>query len=238
MGACLSTLGHSISDGARANQAVCSLLLGFFELGLSGVAAEVSLGESELAQLGIGTEGSHLLGKGKELGSLLSRGRELEDLSGGAGSLHLLDVGSRGVGDLTLLGLVLLAGEEHKLLLVGLDALHVGVHHIGILVVSAVINRDADGASERGGETGGLHLSESEASADAGLTSIALSAGVDNGSQLTERSGKTVGLLVLSLLSSDLLVGGLVKVAFDSHLPVLSEMSLVEDIIVFYHVAY
>lgn len=238
MGACLTNVGVRISDGATINQAVCSLLGGGGQLGLPFVPAEVSLGESKLARLSKSTEGSHLLGKGKELSSLLSLGRELEDLSGGAGSLDLLDVGGRRVSDLTLLGLAFLAGEEHKLLFVGFDALNVRVHHVGVFVVSAVVNSNSDGASEGGSETGGLNLSEREASANAGLAGIPLGAGEDNGSQLAKGNGKAVGLLILSLLSSDLLVCGLVKVAFDSHLPVLSEMSLVEDIIVFYHVAY
>lgn len=197
----------------------------------------VSLLEEEVTALLGSVEASHLLGDLDVLGSssgLDGQGKDsrVVDL---LGSLNL-SIG--GVVDLTLLGSAGSSGEEDKLALVSGEAGNVESHVLLVLVLSSVVNSNTNSSSESGRELGSADLSESEASAESLLTGVLAGHRVDNGSQLTKRTRGNLGRLGSSSLRSELLVSRLVEVASDSALPVLSEMSTVDHVIVFYHVAY
>lgn len=197
----------------------------------------VSLLEEEVTALLGGVETGHLLGDLDELGSSSGLNGEGED-SRGIVLLGSLNLSIGGVVDLSLLGLAGSSGEEDELALVGSETGDVESHVLLVLVLSSVVNSDTNGSSESGRKLGGADLSEGETSADSLLTSVLAGHSVDDRSQLTKGPGGNFGGLGSSGLLSEFLVRRLVEVAADSALPVLSEMSTVDHVIVFYHVAY
>lgn len=197
----------------------------------------VSLLDPEGAALGVGTVLLDGLGERLVDGLLGLLGGQPEngrvaDLSG------ILQSVSRRVVDLALLGLAVLAREQDQLRLVRLEASDVRGLHLGALVVAAVVDGDADSAGEGRGQTGGFALREGEASAEAGLGTVPLGLAMHNGAELAERAREVRELLVSSRLGPNRLVSVLVKEAFDSPHPVLSQMGAEQRVIVFYHVAY
>jgi len=177
----------------------------------------VLLGESnELIRLGGGGAWEH------SSADLVVGGGSLEDLSGG-------------VVDQALLWLAILAWEEDKLRLVGVQSFGVELHLIGASVGSAVINGNANSAGELGGETSGLKLIESESTTVADLSSVPAGAGRHDWTQLLDWPWEHGLALGVSALSSSQLSGGLVEVSFCSALPVLAEMYVWDDVIVLDH---
>lgn len=197
----------------------------------------VSLLEEEVTALLGSVETSHLLGDLDVLDTSNGLNGKGED---GRGKVLLgrLNLGIGGVVDLTLLGLTGSSGEEDELRLVCGESGNVEGHVLLVLVLSSMVNADTDGSSESGGKLGGANLSESETSADSLLASVLAGHSVDNGSQLTERSRRDFSGLSSSGLLSKCLVCHLVKVAADSSLPVLSQMSTVDHVVVLGHGAY
>jgi hypothetical protein len=197
----------------------------------------ISLLEEEVTALLGSVETSHLLGDLDVLGTSNGLNGKGED---GRGKVLLgsLNLGIGGVVDLTLLGLAGSSGEEDELALVGGESGNVEGHVLLVLVLSSMVNTDSDGSSESGGKLGGANLSESETSADSLLASVLAGHSVDDGSQLTERSRRDFSGLGSSGLLSKCLVCHLVKVAADSALPVLSQMSTVDHVVVLGHGAY
>lgn len=182
-------------------------------------------------------ESLHLLGDSLELRSVLSLSRELEDLVSNA----VLGLGKEllvRIVDLTLLWLAISSGEEDEFALVGRESCDIGSLHLSGLVVSSVVDSNSNRSSKSSTQTGFLELSKRETTAKTGLASILSSAAVDDWPQLAERSWEDLSFLIFSGLSSDLLVGSLVEEALDTPHPMLAEVVLVKDVIVFYHVSY
>ena len=211
-------------------------------LGLLGVLsglhslAVVSLVHSGLSESGIHSGILHLGGHSGELLGVVSGG-ESEDTVGGVLGSRLELIGRRIV-DQSLLGLVSSSGEQDKFLLVLVQSGNVQGHGVGVLVVSSVVNSDSNGSSPGGGQAGLLQLSKREASSELDLGTVAESLAVDDGSKLADGGDSSGGGLGSSVLSADGLVSRLVEEALDSPHPVLSQVRALNDIIVFYHVAY
>lgn len=197
----------------------------------------ISLLEEEITALLGSVETSHLLGDLDELGSssgLLGEGKDgsVEVLGG------RLDLSVGGVVDLSLLGLAGSSGEEDELALVSGEAGNVEGHELLALVLSSVVNSNTNGSGESRRQLGSANLSESETSTESLLTGVLAGHRVDDGTKLTKRSRGNFGGLISSSVLPESLVSRLVEVASDSALPVLSEMSTCDHVIVFYHVAY
>jgi len=204
---------------------MCSFLGCGLEFSLSLLSAMITLLEPEIALLLSGVTLLHGLGERLEDGGFGSGGGELIE-GGGDLLLDLTQIGGglSGVINLTLLRLILFSGEEDELLLVLGESGNVKGLSFSRLVVSSVINSDTNSSGKSGRKSGFLELSERETSTNLGLTRVLLSASVNNRSQQTKRSRRNGGSLSSSLLSSDLLMSGLVEEAFDTPHPVLSEM--------------
>lgn len=118
--------------------------------------ASVFLVDGELSDLSVDLGASEFLGD--LLGGLsdLSSGKSKNTggLVLGGGSLELL---SSGVSDVTLLWLVSFSWEEDQLALVAFKSLHIQLKSLLGEIVSSVVNSDADGSGESGGD---LSLSE------------------------------------------------------------------------------
>jgi hypothetical protein len=98
-----------------------------------------------------------------------------------------------------------------------------------------VIDRDADGASDLGVETGASELSEGESAAVANLASVLLGGLGNDGTKGFSRSGEDAGCLGDSILVSLDLLGGLVEVRLGALLPVLAEMDVDDHVVVLDH---
>lgn len=154
------------------------------------------------------------------------------DLVGGGGRLELL---SGGVADLTLLGLVVTAGEQDKLALVLGETSGV---HLELLLAgggAAVVDGDANGASELGGDASLLEFSESEATTETDLAGVLAGSGRDDGTEVLNGTGELGGGLLLSLLASNALLGGLVEMSLDTLDPVLAKVNLRDSVVVLDH---
>ena len=90
--------------------------------------------------------------------------------------------------------------------------------------MSSVINGNTDGPGKFGRKLGFLELGEGETSSEFALTRVFLSATMNDRSQKSKGPGVDSSGLIRSLLSSDLLMSGLVEEAFNASHPVLSEM--------------
>ena len=104
--------------------------------------------------------------------------------------------------------------------------------------MSSVVDADSDGLSEGWGKLGHLELLEGESSTELNLSSVLSGLSVDQWSQLGNWSWECSLGFLGSLVSSNSLVCGFVEEALNSSLPMLSQMRALNDIIVFYHVAY
>lgn len=153
-------------------------------------------------------------------------------LGGGGRGLELL---SGGVVDKTLLGLVLASGEDDELALVGVESGDVQLQLLLGGAGASVIDRDADGASDLGVETGASELSEGESAAVANLASVLLGGLGNDGTKGFSRSGEDAGCLGDSILVSLDLLGGLVEVRLGALLPVLAEMDVDDHVVVLDH---
>jgi hypothetical protein len=149
-----------------------------------------------------------------------------------------LELISGGVVDLSLLWSVSSLWEKNELGLILVQSFNVGGHGVGILVMSSVVNSDSNGSSESLGQTGLTEFLKREASTELDFVCISSSLPEYNWSKLANWSGSKSSCFGGSLLSSQLFVSWLVEEALHSVLPMLSQMSALEDIIVFYHVAY
>ena len=143
-----------------------------------------------------------------------------------------------GVVDFSLLDLTLVLWEKDELGLVVGQSLDVGVLHVLGFVVSSMVNADSDGLGEGWGKFSQLEFFERESSSELDLSSVLSSLGLNQWSQLGDWSWEGGLSFLGSLVSSKSLMCGLVEVALDSSLPMLSQMRALKDIIVFYHVAY
>jgi len=210
-------------------------------LGLLGISCFL-LTSSEVSLVGTGRSKSLenlLLLVGISDSSELSDGNRLlkgengtGDLVGSGGGLELL---SGSIVDETLLGLVLTSGEENELRLVGVKSFGVQLKLLFTRVSSSVINGDADGTGEGGGESSSLKFVQGEASAVSYLTSVLSGSGGDNRAERLSGSGEDTSSLCNSVLVSLGLLGGLVEVSLDSVLPVLAEMNVGNDVVVLDH---
>lgn len=150
-------------------------------------------------------------------------GRGLEHLSGG-------------VGNETLLGLELSLGEHDKLASVGLKSGDVLLELLLGGAGPSVINGDAELSGLLNGDTSGLELLESEATAEADLTSILAGRLGDDGPKGMSRSGEDAGSLGDSILVSLGLLSRLVEVALDAvSLPMLAKMHVDNHIVMLDH---
>jgi len=192
--------------------------------------------DSGLSQFLVSVELLHISSKGLDLASLGDL-FDTEDSIGGVlnGTSQLV---SGGIVDLSLLWLVANSWEQDQFVLVLGQSLNVGGHGVGVLVVSSVVNSNSDSSSEVLSQTNRLELIEREPSSELNLVAVLLGLSEDNWSQLADGGNSERGSLGSSSLLSQLLVSWLIKEAFDSSLPVLSQVGTLNDIIVFYHVAY
>jgi hypothetical protein len=92
--------------------------------------------------------------------------------------------------------------------------------------------------SESWGQTGGFELFKRETSSELGLGSVLSSLTEDNWSEFADGGNSSGGSLGSSSLESEFLVSWDIEKASNSSLPMLSQVSTLNDIIVFYHVAY
>lgn len=183
--------------------------------------------ENLLLLVGLGNRGKF------DLGSLADDGqRDTGDLGGGGGGFELL---SGGVVDFTLLGLVFTSGEEDKLALVGVKSCDVQLELLLAGAGSSVINGDSDSLGKGGGELGTLEFSEGEAAAVAHLTGVLAGGLGDNGTECLGGSGEDAGSLSNSILVSLDLLSRLVEMSLGSHLPVLAEMDVDDNVVVLDH---
>lgn len=175
-----------------------------------------------LGSLGDGTE--------LDLGLLVLDGHGVTlDLDG------LLELLGGGVGDETLLGLVLTAGEHNKLALVGVET---GNVHLVLLLAgagSSVIDGDANGAGDGGGDLGSLQLLQGEATAVADLTGVLAGGLGHDGSEALGRAGEDARSLCDSILVSLDLLSGLVEVGLGPLLPVLAQMHVDDHVVMLDH---
>ena len=175
----------------------------------------------------------HGLGQVLGLASSGGSGKTGDGILGG-----VLELVSGRISDLALLGVVSSDWEEDHLGLVIHESLDVLLHHVGVSVVSSVVDSDSDGSSEGLAQLGLTQLSERETSAVLDLGTILLGVAEDDGSQGGNRSSASSSGFLSSFFASDLLVGGSIEETLDSSHPVFSQMLAREDIIVTYHVAY
>ena len=183
--------------------------------------------ENLLLLVGLGNRGKF------DLGSLADDGQgDTGDLGGGGGGFELF---SGGVVDFTLLGLVFTSGEEDKLALVGVKSGDVQLELLLAGAGSSVINGDSDSLGKGGGELGTLEFSEGEAAAVAHLTGVLAGGLGDNRTECLGGSGEDAGSLSNSILVSLDLLSRLVEMSLGSHLPVLAEMDVDDNVVVLDH---
>lgn len=119
-----------------------------------------------------------------------------------ADGLDLLGAG------LALLGCLEVAGEEDEALLVGLQALNVGLEGLLGEVLATGVDRDTDGARKLAGDVGLLQLGEGETTASTN-TAVVLDGGAANdGAELVDGlRSDTGGLLLARVATAGLLAG-------------------------------
>lgn len=220
----------------RITLSSCSFLGVFGFLCSLGADTSVSLVDSLLPELLVGLEVLHTIGDRFLLASSddLWKGEELVSIVlGSSGELFL-----GGVLDHTLLLLALLGWEQDKFRLVFIQFSYVSGKAVSALVVSSVIDTDANSLGELGGKTGFPNLSKRETSSELNFSSILPSLTMNNWSELSNGPREESSGLISSGLLSELLVSLLVEVALHSHLPMLPQVRALEDVIMLYHVAY
>jgi len=191
-----------------------------------------------LSELEIGLLSLHVLGDSNLLSLGLVNGWE------GEHSAHLvlrglLNLLLSGIWDFTLLQLSFVLWEKNEFSFVVGQSFNVSILHVSVFVVSSVVNGDSNSLGEGWSKFGILKFSEREASSELDLTGIFLSHSENEWSKLANWSWEAGSSFFGSFVSSDLLVSFLVEEASnDSLVPMLSQMRALNDIIVFYHVAY
>jgi hypothetical protein len=185
------------------------LLLGLLVgLGLGALLADTDkagLGAS-VAELAVGVLGGGVLGD-----LLLGDNSLVVDGESGVGEENVVAVADSldllGAG-LALLGGLGVAGEEDKALLVGLQALNVGLEGLLGEVLATGVDGDTDGARKLAGDVGLLQLSEGETTASTN-TAIVLDGGAANdGAELVDGlRSDTGGLLLARVATAGLLAG-------------------------------
>lgn len=108
-----------------------------------------------------------------------------------------------GVLDLTLLLLALLSWEKNKFRLVFIQFGDVGGEAISGLVVSSVIDGDANSLGELGGKTGLPQFTKRETSSELYFSTILSSHGMNKRSELANWSWEKSGSLISSGLLSE-----------------------------------
>jgi len=213
-------------------------LVGFLDSILCGLLLATALvalvGPSDSG----GAVGKELLVRGSDGLELLLDGSDGsgENLAGGlVGSGTGLDLLGGGVVDKTLLDLTVLPGEQDELGFVHVESFNVQLELLLAGVRASVINGDTNSAAEAGAEAAGADLVKSETTAVPNLASVLASARGHNRSQLLERPGEHSLALVLSLVPTNELLLGLIKMDPDSELPVFTEMNVRDDVVVLYH---
>lgn len=119
-----------------------------------------------------------------------------------ADGLDLLGAG------LTLLGGLEVAGEEDEALLVGLQALNVGIEGLLGKVLATGVDGDTDGARKLAGDVGLLELGEGETTAGTNATVVLDGRAADDGAELVDGlRSDTGGLLLARVATAGLLAG-------------------------------
>ena len=164
-------------------------------------------------------------------------GWESEDTLGGVLDSTGELFGSRVV-DFTLSWSISSSWEEDNLVLVLGESLNISLHGISVSVTSSVVNSNTDSLSESSGETGSSQFVKGETSTELDLGTVSSGLTENDWSKLADWSDTGIGSSLSSSLGSELLVGWGIEEASNSSHPMLSQVSTLKDIIVFYHVAY
>jgi hypothetical protein len=98
-----------------------------------------------------------------------------------------------------------------------------------------VVDGNANGASESGGEASSLQFVERETAAIPDLASVASGGGGNNWTQVLDGAWEGAGCLCDSTLVSSELLSGLVEVALCSAVPVLAQVDVCDCVVVLDH---
>jgi len=142
------------------------------------------------------------------------------------GNVHLF------LGGVSLMRLAQLLGEEDEFRSVLLEALYVLLQRLDALVAATVVNRDADRSGEVLVETGGLDLLQSETATKTLLLVVLDGGASDNGPERGGGSWDDGGSLGLPGLGASDLSCRLVEPCFDTVLPILLEMGVLNNVVV------
>jgi hypothetical protein len=177
------------------------------------------------------------LGLGLSLGDLGELGLERwllwwqDDSLGLNGSLALL------LGGLSLLGVVASAWEDDELSLVCLQSRDVVSQGLLGCVGSAEVYRDSDSQSLLAVDSGGLELLKGESASQSGSAVVLDGGTVDDWSQKSLGwAWEDTGSLLGTILTTSVLLGGLVEPGLNETFPVLVEMSI-GDLVVVLHLS-
>lgn len=154
-------------------------LFGFL-LGASNTSSLVVLVSASSPEGSVDLGVFKLCSDSSELG-LLGRTSDREVTNSLLGGTRGLEYCGSSVVDEALLWLVLSSGEENELVLVAVKSIHVHLELMFASVGAAVINRDADGASESGAELSVGKFLKSEAPSIADLTGVLAGGRGNNG---------------------------------------------------------
>ena len=153
----------------------------------------------------------------------------------GGGLFHGEGGGGRGLGELSDFQLRGLLVEDDELRGVFLQSLHVEVEGLGGLVLTTVVDGDADGSGVSGGQADGLEFGDGETSTGSHLAVVLDGGASDDRSQGVDGGGGDLGGLVGPGDPSRFLALSLAKVNLDPLLPgQLAEMVLLESVVVFH----
>eukprot|EP00750_Incisomonas_marina_P025806 INCI5694.1.p1 GENE.INCI5694.1~~INCI5694.1.p1 ORF type:complete len:239 (-),score=57.88 INCI5694.1:31-747(-) len=195
-----------------------------------GLFADVAGGGALSAELVEGDEVLELLG---DLHALNGSDVLLDGLENASELRGSGDVLSGGV---ALLGLALAAGEDNKVSDVVLQALDVGLESLDAAVHAAVVDGDADAAGLALVDAGSLELSKGEATsgahADVELGGLAADDRAQEASSRARADGLSAGA---ACETAALLLTGLVEESLHAALPLLVEVLVRHDIVVFDH---
>jgi hypothetical protein len=203
-------------------------------LSLHFTAALVALVSAEVAK---STE--HLVVCGVSDGLVLddvSGGDDRENVTGNlVGRCSRLELLSGSIVDQSSLRLAFTAWEQDHLGLVSLKTAHVELHLLRAGVGSPVINSDADGARELGGEASLLDFIEGEAASVSDLAGVLPGSRGNHWAKLLNGAREGGGRLCDSTLVSSKLLGWLIEVALCSAVPVLAQMDVRNGVVVLDH---
>jgi len=143
------------------------------------------------------------------------------------GDVHLL------LGGISLVRFAQLLREENEFGFVLLETLNVLLKRLNALVAPTVVDRDADRSGEILVETGGLDLLQGKAATETLLLVVFDGRASYDRPEGGGRSGRDTSCLGLSGLSASDLPRRLIKPRLDAILPILLEMGVLNDVIVF-----